>query len=72
MYDAYYDSDYDELEYIYVATVTDDHNVRKVESVNVRVHFGNIETKVLRDASAQLHKKNWQKQRLWTTRTVIG
>ena len=49
MYDAYYDSDCDELEYIFVATVTDNHNVRKLESVNVRVHFGNIETKVLRD-----------------------
>ena len=45
IYDANYDSDYDDLENNCVAVITHDHKFREVEPVNVQVHFGKIETK---------------------------
>ena len=46
-YDANSDSSCDELEDNCVTVITSDQIFREVESVNMQVHFGNIEAKAL-------------------------
>ena len=38
VYDANYDSDYDDVEDNYAAVITDDHSLRELERFNVQVH----------------------------------
>ena len=45
MYDANYDSDYDEFDNNCVAIISDSDNIREVEPVNVNIRIGNTEAK---------------------------
>ena len=47
IYDAIYDSDYDDFDDNCVATISTNHNIREVEPVNVNVCIGNTNTKAL-------------------------
>ena len=47
IYDANYDSDYDDFDDICVATISTNDNIREVEPVNVNICIGNTNTKAL-------------------------
>ena len=47
IYDANYDSDYDEFDDNCTAVISDSDNIREVEPVNMHIHNGKIETTAL-------------------------
>ena len=47
IYDANYDSDYDDFDDNCVATISTNENIREVEPVNVNIYIGNNSTKAL-------------------------
>ena len=50
IYDAYYDSDYDDYDDNCVATISINTNTREVEPVNLNICIGNTSTKALVDS----------------------
>ena len=52
IYDADYDSDYDEFDENCVAIVSNNDNIREAEPVNAKICIGNTETKRLVDSGS--------------------
>ena len=52
IYDANYDSDYDDFDENCVALISDSDNVREVELVNTHTQFRNTETNALVDSGS--------------------
>ena len=52
IYDANYDSDYDNFDDNCVATISTNDNIREVEPVNVNICIGNTNTKILVDSGS--------------------
>ena len=52
LYDANYDSDYDDFDDNCVAVISDSDNIREVEPLNMHIKIGNTEKKPLVDSGS--------------------